>query len=114
MRISASLHFTSLYEDVDITQTTAIWYSATIPSVAGLRSMLNVKPPTCKTSAHALTSEGDMTMNKTNVTTLSAGVMFAVGTFASVAWAGDVKGKVTAQGVRSAEGIAVYIDSVPG
>jgi len=33
---------------------------------------------------------------------------------ASAAWAGDVKGKVTAQGMRSAENIAVYIDSVPG
>jgi plastocyanin len=33
---------------------------------------------------------------------------------ASIAWAGDVKGKVTAQGMRSAENIAVYIDSIPG
>jgi plastocyanin len=33
---------------------------------------------------------------------------------ASIAWAGDVKGKVTAQGMRSAENIAVYVDSIPG
>ena len=30
------------------------------------------------------------------------------------AWAGEVKGKVTAAGMRSAENIAVYIDSIPG
>lgn len=30
------------------------------------------------------------------------------------AWSGDIKGKVTAQGLRSSENIAVYIDSVPG
>jgi plastocyanin len=32
----------------------------------------------------------------------------------SFAWAGDVAGKVTAQGLRSPENIAVYIDSIPG
>ncbi len=32
----------------------------------------------------------------------------------NAAWAGEVRGKVTAQGVRSAENIAVYIDSIPG
>jgi plastocyanin len=53
-------------------------------------------------------------MTKVTATALSAIVMLAAGTIARVAWAGDVKGKVTAQGVRSPEGIAVYIDSVPG
>jgi plastocyanin len=33
---------------------------------------------------------------------------------ATVAWSGEVKGKVTAVGMRSPEGIAVYIDAVPG
>jgi plastocyanin len=33
---------------------------------------------------------------------------------ATFAWAGDVKGKVTAQGLRSAENIVVYVDSIPG
>ena len=30
------------------------------------------------------------------------------------AWAGDIKGKVTAQGLRSSASIAVYIDALPG
>lgn len=33
---------------------------------------------------------------------------------AGVAHAGDIKGKVTAQGLRSPENIAVYIDAIPG
>lgn len=33
---------------------------------------------------------------------------------ASFAWAGGVKGKVTAQGLRSAENIVVYVDVIPG
>ena len=38
------------------------------------------------------------------LTTLSVGV----------GQAGDIKGKVTAQGIKSAENIAVYIDAIPG
>src|ERR1700693_2557198 len=45
---------------------------------------------------------------------LNAIILFTVACAASCAWAGDVKGKITAQGLRSAENIAVYIDSVPG
>lgn len=41
-------------------------------------------------------------------------VLLALGFFVSSAWAGDVKGKVTAQGMRSPENIAVYIDTIPG
>lgn len=37
-----------------------------------------------------------------------------LGYCASSAWAGDLKGKVTAQGIRSAENIVVYIDAIPG
>ncbi len=37
-----------------------------------------------------------------------------VGSLANVAWAGDVKGKVTAHGMRSPENIAVFVDSMPG
>ncbi len=29
-------------------------------------------------------------------------------------WAGEIKGKVTATGMRSAENIAVYVDAIPG
>lgn len=39
---------------------------------------------------------------------------FILGSLASVSWAGDVKGKVVAAGMRSPENIAVYIDSIPG
>jgi len=41
----------------------------------------------------------------------------ALSTLSSLVFAAqgaDLKGKVTAQGIRSAEGIAVYIDSIPG
>ena len=34
--------------------------------------------------------------------------------FASLGWAGEIKGKVAAQGLRSAEDIAVYVDAIPG
>ncbi len=33
---------------------------------------------------------------------------------ANSGWAGDVKGKVAVQGLRSAENIAVYVDAIPG
>jgi plastocyanin len=45
---------------------------------------------------------------------LPALALIAVGCVASQGWAGEVKGKITAAGMRSAENIAVYIDSVPG
>ena len=38
----------------------------------------------------------------------------AVLLLASSAHAGDIKGKVTAQGMKSAENIAVYVDAIPG
>jgi plastocyanin len=34
--------------------------------------------------------------------------------FATQSRAGDIKGKVTAQGMKSAENIAVYVDAIPG
>jgi plastocyanin len=33
---------------------------------------------------------------------------------AGASWAGDVKGKVTVQGLKSAENIAVYVEAIPG
>jgi len=33
---------------------------------------------------------------------------------AGQSWAGEIKGKVTAQGMRSAESIAIYVDTIPG
>ncbi len=53
-------------------------------------------------------------MTKSKRTILSAIVLLTLGYLASFAWAGDVKGKVTAQGMPSPENIVVYIDSVPG
>jgi plastocyanin len=55
-----------------------------------------------------------MHMSSSAIIGLKAIAVLTVGCVASSAWAGDVKGKVTAQGLRSAENIAVYIDSVPG
>lgn len=40
----------------------------------------------------------------------AAGVALA---FAAGTWAGDVKGKVSVQGIKSAENIAVYVDVIP-
>ena len=53
-------------------------------------------------------------MTKLKMIVLPAIVLLTAGSLASFAWAGDVKGKVTAQGVRSPENIAIYLDSVPG
>ena len=33
---------------------------------------------------------------------------------AGTAWAGEIKGKVNVQGLKSAENIAVYVDAIPG
>jgi plastocyanin len=53
-------------------------------------------------------------MTKSKLTILSAIVVLSLGILSSRAWAGDLKGRVTASGMRSAENIAVYLDSVPG
>lgn len=53
-------------------------------------------------------------MKESKLTILPALVLLALGAISSHAWAGDLKGKVTAQGMHSAENIAVYLDSVPG
>ena len=45
---------------------------------------------------------------------LLALIPFAFTSLVCTALGADLKGKVTTQGIRSAEGIAVYIDSVPG
>jgi len=44
-----------------------------------------------------------------------AGAIYLAALFlAGMAWAGDIKGKVAVQGIRSAENIAVYVDAIPG
>jgi len=45
---------------------------------------------------------------------LLALISFAFTSLVCTALGADLKGRVTTQGIRSAEGIAVYIDSVPG
>ena len=43
------------------------------------------------------------------------GAMFLAALFlASFVWAGEIKGTVSVQGLRSAENIAVYVDAIPG
>jgi plastocyanin len=41
-------------------------------------------------------------------------ILLAGSLFACPSWAGEIKGKVTTQGLRSAEDIAVYVDAIPG
>lgn len=52
-------------------------------------------------------------MNKLKLTVSPAIVLLTLGSLASSSWAGDVKGKIAAQGIRTPEGIAVYLE-VPG
>ncbi|HXW57802.1 MAG TPA: carboxypeptidase regulatory-like domain-containing protein [Candidatus Cybelea sp.] len=51
-------------------------------------------------------------MNKT-VRSILLGLLVGL-LFAAVSRAGDVKGKVTVQRIKSAENIAVYVDAIPG
>jgi plastocyanin len=51
---------------------------------------------------------------KTIRRTAAATVLISALSVANVAYAGDVKGKVAAAGLKSAENIAVYIDAIPG
>ena len=53
-------------------------------------------------------------MIKLKKSILPAGVVLALGFLSTSSWAGDVAGKVTAQGMRSPENIVVYIDTIPG
>jgi plastocyanin len=41
-------------------------------------------------------------------------LIFLLLSFGAMAFAGEIKGKVTAQGMRSSENIAVYVDTIPG
>jgi plastocyanin len=53
-------------------------------------------------------------MSKSRTAVLLGTAFLLLGLIAGRAWAGEVKGKVTAAGMHSAENIAVYIDSIPG
>ena len=41
-------------------------------------------------------------------------LIFLLLTFGALAWAGEIRGTVTAQRMKSAENIAIYIDAIPG
>ncbi len=45
---------------------------------------------------------------------LTGGMFLAALSLASVVKAGDVKGKVSVQGLKSAGNIVVYVDAIPG
>lgn len=53
-------------------------------------------------------------MSTSRNTFLSLMCLLALAASASCGWAGEIKGKVTAQGLRSPENIAVYVDVIPG
>jgi plastocyanin len=53
-------------------------------------------------------------MKKTKAASLLVTFLAVVLLAPSIARAGDVKGKVTAQGMKSAENIAVYVDAIAG
>jgi plastocyanin len=53
-------------------------------------------------------------MGRLNRKIVFAGGLFFLLLMSGVSQAGDIKGKVTVQGIKSPENIAVYIDAVPG
>jgi plastocyanin len=53
-------------------------------------------------------------MNSWKIVTRALAVISCTVTFASAGRAGEIKGKVSVQGIKSSENIAVYVDTVPG
>jgi plastocyanin len=53
-------------------------------------------------------------MNSWKIATRTLAVITCAVTFASAGRAGEIKGKVSVQGIKSPENIAVYVDAVPG
>jgi plastocyanin len=53
-------------------------------------------------------------MNKYVSKSSGIALLGLLGSLSSTVWAGELKGRVAAQGLRSPENIAVYIDSIPG
>ena len=51
-------------------------------------------------------------MNLSRIAVKAAGVAGLAAMFAGSSWAGDIKGKVSVQGIKSAENIAVYVDAI--
>jgi plastocyanin len=53
-------------------------------------------------------------MRRFKKTAAKTAIVLGLLLLASTGQAGDIKGKVTAQGMKSAENIAVYVDAIPG
>jgi len=53
-------------------------------------------------------------MNRTTIAAKLAGIAVLVLLATSAVHAGEIKGKVSVQGIKSAENIAVYVDALPG
>jgi plastocyanin len=53
-------------------------------------------------------------MRRFKKTAAKTAIVLGLLLLASTGHAGDIKGKVTAQGMKSAENIAVYVDAIPG
>jgi plastocyanin len=53
-------------------------------------------------------------MNSWKIAARTLAVITCAVTFASAGRAGEIKGKVSVQGIKSPENIAVYVDAVPG
>jgi plastocyanin len=51
-------------------------------------------------------------MNLSRIAARAAAVAGLAAMFAGSSWAGDIKGKVSVQGIKSAENIAVYVDAI--
>ena len=51
-------------------------------------------------------------MNLSRIALRAAATAVLATMFASSSWAGDIKGKVSVQGIKSAENIAVYVDAI--
>jgi plastocyanin len=51
-------------------------------------------------------------MNLSRIAVRAAAVAGLAAMFAGSSWAGDIKGKVSVQGIKSAENIAVYVDAI--
>ena len=45
---------------------------------------------------------------------VTSAALIAIASLQALAWAGDVRGRIKAQGMRSPENIVVYIDNLPG
>src|SRR5947199_4000239 len=89
--------FTKLYKNLDNSQTIAPWPNRKITK--------HRLTQTIESEFDVTASQGDQEMSKSRTVMFTASALFALGLTASQGWAGEVKGKVTAVGMRSAENL---------